>query len=1714
MTTGIQAEPSQPTADDALTLRRSVTSGRTLDAYAGLARFAPFEAWTDPLARRMAEWMCEALGAPKRGRAIALGTVRRAPKSSAGRLARLSLTLRTRSPIAAWEALRSEGALGEDATDADRAELHLLEAQALTRFRDFDPAAAAVRRAGELGASRRRVQLHLARILMERDRYAEALAATEQARADVPDSPDVLGFLAHLHVLLGNTDEGLRVLRHGAARTQSADLAIHLATMLSERRLHDERHEWIERWAERVPLLEDKERLVGLRADCAYDRGDVRGALALLRAQVSPFHSKIADALARRIDDPTAKRVLLDVPFVRQHHMTCVPATLTALAGYWHMPAEHLEVAEAICYDGTPNHSQRAWAEEHGFFVRELTASWDSTRALLDRRVPFTVVIAQGAQAHLQAIVGYDDLRGTLFLRDPFVPVTVEALAEPWFEAWRATGPHAMVLVPVAERARLDGLDFPDADLHDELHRVNAALARHDRGAALVACSTLETKAPRHRLAIAARRAIAAYDRDLDRVLACAQESAAEFPEFAATRLDALACARAVRRREERIAMAEALVRTYPREPLYAEALAVELAADAREHPRAARLVRHALRSRPDRHGPLSLMADLLGSERRFEDALTLRRFAACLGRFDESAAFAYFASAHALGREEEAVALLEARVAELGSRAAGPATTLFRAKEALGRADEGVRAIDTAVERRPNDGDLLLAAADVHAVFGDLDAAQALLGRAEGASKPTSWLRSAAQLALRRGAFGERKQMLERLLEREPLDVSSHVAYASAVAASEGAAAARKVIEGAWSRAPNLRPLAHTYIQWLRGAGAAEVERAARRVLEVDPADAWAQRELTLALLDQGRIDDARHCFDVAAAVAPHDASLECTRAALLTREGRRDEARAALEAALTLDPDRSAAIAELAGYDSAGARESTLEWVGRLVRERSVNGDGISAWYLAVRSLTEPAPLATVLDALLRDRPDLWVTWTTAAKHRTFMGEHPSALALAGEACERFPLVGAVWSAKADALSAAGKADEALGALEHAVRVDSFSEAALSRLAAAYVRSGEASRAKELLVRGVGRLPASRTLRSQLAQLVWARGERDLAFAHVEASLALEPDDAHAWKLLDDWSSSEGRASDAVTRITALCVERPWSGSAALNLARARARHDDLSGALKELDRAIALEPLLQDAHDFRAIVLVLLKRFDDAEAACAPPAFGSRVPRELRGRAAWVRSRRGDLEGASVAMRAVLVENADYVWGWAQLAQWSRQRGMPAAFLEEARQTVTAAPNLAAAHQTLAEAFLERGDRASAKRALERAIDLAPSDASVVTARFELALEDGETARAEALLPLFRASSATDALAAEVRVLAARGDADRALAVLRALAVDSRTDAPTLELGRRACVLAGWSERCVLLFRDLLDDEGAHASVGQVWVRWRILDGDLAGVAAVMRCLDPKRSAARAAAMEWLVVLGARQEKEARGDAARLVRERFAPCDDLLWGHVANALLGSAIPECVTWTNDWRDRPAAPSWALLSAASSRREVGRDEEAFEIVRRAADLPDDGGSRSHRTWLAFELAMRGEGEASRRSLERAGDLRDVPLLQTLSEITDAVLTMAEGQRAMTAFRRARAKLSTTRAACGYTVLARAHERATALITRQAGLAGTVWKHRQRLAVAAAVCAVVAFLVFGASTGSSLAPSSTSSTTPNLLPLIVPLFWIGRRMWANGPRRG
>ena len=65
----------------------------------------------------------------------------------------------------------------------------------------------------------------------------------------------------------------------------------------------------------------------------------------------------------------------LAVPYVPQSHLACVPATLAALCQYWGDPVDPEKIAAAICYDGTPDHQERSWAEQHGYKVQLMEQS-------------------------------------------------------------------------------------------------------------------------------------------------------------------------------------------------------------------------------------------------------------------------------------------------------------------------------------------------------------------------------------------------------------------------------------------------------------------------------------------------------------------------------------------------------------------------------------------------------------------------------------------------------------------------------------------------------------------------------------------------------------------------------------------------------------------------------------------------------------------------------------------------------------------------------------------------------------------------------------------------------------------------------------------------------------------------------------------------------------------------------------------------------------------------------------------------------------------------------------------------------------------------------------------------------------------------------------------------------------------------------------------
>src|SRR5206468_9515074 len=121
--------------------------------------------------------------------------------------------------------------------------------------------------------------------------------------------------------------------------------------------------------------------------------------------------------------------------------------------------------------------------------------------------------------------------------------------------------------------------------------------------------------------------------------------------------------------------------------------------------------------------GNLQLLAKILCAHHRFDEALELYRFAACLKDTDEKFVISYFLASRHLHQTQAALRFLASRFKRFGRCSSFPARTLFWAYDQAAQTAEALAVLKSALELRPDDGELLLFAADAQARHGNFDA-------------------------------------------------------------------------------------------------------------------------------------------------------------------------------------------------------------------------------------------------------------------------------------------------------------------------------------------------------------------------------------------------------------------------------------------------------------------------------------------------------------------------------------------------------------------------------------------------------------------------------------------------------------------------------------------------------------------------------------------------------------------------------------------------------------------------------------------------------------------------------------------------------------------------------------------------------------------------------------------------------------------------------
>lgn len=1519
-----------------------------------------YRQWRGAAAMVMASRLSAHLGAPRLGDALAYLGYRRYPEAAETRLRYARFLLARRGQFRAWSFLQQFGSWVPEQPTL-HAEWLSFSAYLFALLRDFTRSAQSSERAIALSPQDPWLLVERAYCLEQEDRSAEALDYCEQALCLAPGSRPAIIQAAMLEVQLNRETQALDRMRRGAQASESSGLCAQLVDLLIEVGELDEAEHWLARAEALSPLLEKGLRrwYAGRRCDIASLRGAHAAAQELALQAGGPFYSKVAEQL----EIPQGQRCLLPVSFVRQHHMTCAPATLTALSAYWGRPVAHLEVAEEICYDGTSYQAERAWAERNGWLVREFTADWATSCALIDRGLPFTLSVQYTGSGHLQAVVGYDQPRGTLLIRDPGLAQFGECLAESLFAAQRASGPRGMVLLPVEQAYRLEGLEFPESQLWDIYYRLLCALEVHRREDALSALQELRGMAAEHRLCLQAQRALAWYDGREMQVLEATEVLLQHFPDDSNLILSKASSLSVLQSRDVQLVWLAQHCQARWSDPLIVVRYANLLGEGGGQGTAVQNLLNQALRQAPGQAPAWNALASLRWGEGMREQSCELYRFAACLHATNEGYSNQYFRALRCLGRTEEGLHFLRQRYQQLGALAAGPSITLSECLEELGDAHAARQVLEEALTLRSRDPDLLLGLADFYGRNGELELSHQLLLRAESLSRRGTWLRAAVIYSQR--SAGDIQQALlwcQEAAELDPLNLSLHRLYAQLLRQSAGEEAVDTYVEALARRFEHHAGIAEFAVERAQRRSLEAAEAALRRLLQSHPQNTWALRELAVVLARQGSSEEALSLCMQVLAIDPQDTYCHSTHGFVLLQAGQRESAHDAFRKALLRSADNDYAsnmlLETCSGQDDV---LRSLEYVhAELVRQVTF-GEGWMAYQQQAQKLLDPQVLLDQLGEALRQRPDLWQLWVVVARQQALEGHVEQAEALLQSAVERFPLMPRLALERAQLQKNHEQYSECRATLQESFRINPLWTPTVRLYVESLLDEGDSLAEAEALLRSVlSRTPDNNELRAYLS---YVQGEREAyADAVLEAERVLrdEPANAWVWNQLRRYSAALDDAERPLRLARELVISRAGDADAWLALAE----HDqDAAGRESALREALRFNPRHRGAHEQLLDLLLKSERFEELHELLAAPCWGGVTPVELAVFGPRATYNSGKQDVAMEDLRQLLARHSNSFEAWRELADWQDGAGHYSAYAESAREMVRLEPKLAIAHGFLGHALLlnEQGEQALVS--FSQAFRLDPGYIFAGLHEFDLLLKHGRADDCRAVLERLLDApnySQPSILLRALDFAQAHSDLQLKQRALEPLCRDDNNAGAWADVLKRF-VAPERDAQLWSIVEKAAADGALHHGAALFWLkhedaRWR--PGSLWKGFSRLLPNDTKHAAKHA-------MLDLLAERE---NANNLLVRTLQACrdgirsDGMIWGMASYALANQGLySSMLYWLADWAERTDIPAWGLNNLALGLRAIGRDELAAAVSQKSLEqMPDN---HEAMIWLAADTA-------------------------------------------------------------------------------------------------------------------------------------------------------
>ncbi len=481
---------------DIAAIKELYQQGRYRAAYERGRAFGPLRGWAGPAARLIAGRLAMQLGAPRLGRQLHILAYRESPAYPEAVYYHARYRLEHFGPFAGWYFQRNHTDWDEASPEL-RADWLALQAFTAARLRDFDRAEKFLGQSEAMAPIRPWHFVERASVLEFQEKLDDALVSARQSLELQPWFRPGVQAVGHLLIRQGRTEEACAFLTEAADHLESGLVLAQLAAVqLDLDRTADARRS-VEHYAELSPILEPEllDWLAARRSDVAYLLGEMPEAEAqarLVKEDDETFYPEFAERLKRLAPtEPTRVILPVDLGYDR------TPPTVPQLLGrFWNRPLELPAGEPTGPLDGIPDSAERRRFESAGWHTREFTLTAEVVSELIGREIPFQLTLVETGFGQTRLVIGADDTRGSLFFAEMLERKPVEAPLVAMFKRFRSTGPRCLVAVPRGESAKLDGIDFADADVLDALHAMQTALAAKDYPVAKVTSTGCSRSSP------------------------------------------------------------------------------------------------------------------------------------------------------------------------------------------------------------------------------------------------------------------------------------------------------------------------------------------------------------------------------------------------------------------------------------------------------------------------------------------------------------------------------------------------------------------------------------------------------------------------------------------------------------------------------------------------------------------------------------------------------------------------------------------------------------------------------------------------------------------------------------------------------------------------------------------------------------------------------------------------------------------------------------------------------------------------------------------------------------------------------------------------------------------------------------------------------------------------------------------------------------------